>query len=183
MPCQHNTSSKAKRPWSAKVHRMFSKEGWILSDHALATFPLTIFAGYAYLTETIFIFTMKCCTTHSTGTKRNPPRIVELARRLEPQGWIYDVPPSSLLNDEKQRSRTSLVSYASSGVFQLQGASKWRIRCPGFASIAGTGDPLTGYKKIEEGRVADHTVTSCFQLSLRIKDPQGAIKKLWRNTT
>lgn len=121
--------------------------------------------------------------THATGTKRNPPRIVELARRLEPQGWIYDVPRSSLLNGEKQRSRTSLVSYASSGIFQLQGASKWRIRCPGFARIAGTGDPLTGYKKIEVGWVADHTVTSSFQLSLRIKDPQDVIKKLWRNTT
>ncbi len=177
MPCQHNTSSKAKRPWRATVHTIFSKEGWILSYHALATFPLTIFAGYAYLTETIFIYTMKCCTTHSTGTKRNPPRTVGLARRLEPQGWIYDVPPLSLLNGEKQRSRTS------SGVFQLQGASKWRIRCPGFARIAGTGDPLTWYKTIEEGWVADHTVTSSFHLSLRIKDPQGAIKKLWRNTT
>jgi hypothetical protein len=49
--------------------------------------------------------------------------------------------------------------------------------------IAGTGDPLTEYKKIEEGGVADHTVTFSFHLSLRIKDPQGAIKKLWRNTT
>lgn len=126
MLCRASTIRQA-RPNDPEAQQSIEcslKTGWILSYHALATFPLTIFAGYAYLTERIFIFTMKCCTTHSTGTKRNPPRIVELARRLEPQGWIYDVPRSSLLNDEKQRSRTSLVSYASSGVFQLQGASK-----------------------------------------------------------